>query len=116
QPALQEPQQAALPKDPARAAKPAAPVPPISEEPEPDVSEAFLASGQFYYVVNARGGAPAYASPTAEGTPLYTFRDATELKVVDVTLDRRWLKVVIPGERVGFVASSIVTSGVRAPK
>ena len=91
-----------------------------STEPRPDapdVSDAFTASLHYYYVVNSRGGAPAYVSASAEGTPLYTFPDATELKVANVSADKRWLTVAIPGgNRTGFVSTAIVTSGLRAAK
>lgn len=94
--------------------------PPAPSEPQPaapDVSEAFMASLQLYYVVNARGGAPVYSSPSAEGAPLYTFPDTTALNVVNVSADKRWLTVTIPGGiRTGFVSTAIVTSGVRAPR
>ena len=112
------PPQAAVPAPvPQTAAKPAPPV--VAPEPRPDppeVSEAFMASLQSYYVVNAKAGAPAFATPSAAGPPLYTFADGTELKVVDASADKRWLTVQLPGNKTGYVSSSIVTSGVRAPK
>lgn len=76
-----------------------------------------MASLQLYYVVNARGGAPAYASQGGDVTPLHTFPDKAELNVVDVTADKRWLIVTIPGgNRTGYVPAALVTSGARAPK
>ena len=92
---------------------------PVSEQQstEPDVSEAFMASLQLYYVVNARGGAPAYPTPNTDAAPLHTFPDAAALTVIEVSADKRWLTVAIPGgNRTGFVSSAAVTSGVRAPK
>lgn len=94
-----------------------APPAPASNEPQPEPSEAFMASLQLYYVVNARGGAPAYASQGGDVTPLHTFPDKAELNVVDVTADKRWLIVTIPGgNRTGYVPAALVTSGARAPK
>ena len=75
-----------------------------------------MASLQSYYVVNARGGVPAFPTPAAEGPPLHTFADGTELKVVAVSADKRWLTVQVPGNKTGYVSSSFVTSGVRALK
>ena len=80
------------------------------------MSEAFAASVQFFYVVNAKAGAPAYVTAQAEGTPITTFANGKELQVIDTSPDKRWLTVVIPGpgERRGFVSSALVTSGIRA--
>ncbi len=109
----------------AGSAAPAAPAPkapaakasPTPDDPLPDASEAFMASLQYYYVVNARGGAPVYATQGGDVTPLYTFPDKAELKVVDVSADKRWLMVAIPGgNRTGYVAAALVTSGARAPR
>lgn len=116
-------QQAAV--QPSAQASPAAPAPkapaakaaPASDDPLPDASDAFMASLQYYYVVNARNGAPVYATQGGDVTPLYTFPDKAELKVVDVSADKRWLTVTIPGgNRTGFVSAALVTSGVRAPR
>jgi hypothetical protein len=109
---------------PAPAPQPAIPPPPppmpapdVGPRPDlPDVSDSFMASLQMYYVVNARAGAPAFPLPTAEGPPLYTFPDGTELKVLAVSADKRWLTVQLAGNKTGYVSSAIVTSGVRAPK
>lgn len=101
----------------AKAAPAKAPQARASREPEPDPSDAFMASLQLYYVVNARGGAPVYATQGGDVTPLYTFPDKAELKVVDVSPDKRWLIVTIPGgNRTGYVSAALVTSGARAPK
>ncbi|MHB1207206.1 MAG: SH3 domain-containing protein, partial [Rhodospirillaceae bacterium] len=117
-PALPAPPPAVpAPVPPPAAAKPAPPAAASEPRPDPpDVSEAFMASLQSYYVVNTKGGAPAFATPAAAGPPLYTFADGTELKVVDVSTDKRWLTVQLPGNKTGYVSSSIVTSGVRAPR
>ncbi len=112
-------QQAAVAPAPAAPAPkaPAAKAPAVADDPLPDASEAFMASLQYYYVVNARGGAPVYATQGGDVTPLYTFPDKAELKVVDVSADKRWLTVIIPGgNRTGFVSAALVTSGARAPR
>ncbi len=109
-PQIAVPQQAPLQPAPPSAA-------PEQQSGDPDVSEAFMASLQLYYVVSARGGAPAYAARSSDGPPLYTFPDTTALNVVEVSADKRWLTVTIPGgNRTGFISSLLVTSGVRAPK
>lgn len=100
-----------------KAASAKAPAAPPSADPQPEASDAFMASLQLYYVVNAPGGAPVYASPGGDVTPLYTFPDKAELKVVEVSVDKRWLAVTIPGgNRTGYVSVALVTSGARAPK
>lgn len=89
---------------------------PATLEPQPEPSEEFMASLKLYYVVNARGGAPVYGSIGGDVTPFYTFPDKAELNVVDVSADKRWLTVAIPGgNRTGYVAAALVTSGARAP-
>lgn len=109
--------QAAAAPTPAAAKVPPARAPSSPEDPMPEASEAFMASLKLYYVVNARGGAPVYASQGGDVTPLYTFPDKAELNVVDVSADKRWLTVTIPGgNRTGYVAAALVTSGARAPK
>lgn len=98
---------------------PVAKAPPqaVPDDPQPEVSAAFMASLQTYYIVNARAGAPAFTTPNGDITPVYTFPDRTELKVVDTTPDRRWLTVMLPGSnRTAFVSADLVTSGIRAPK
>ena len=93
---------------------------PQADEPTPgsrqgdvDVLQAFIPSAQYYYIVNARNGAPAFPAPRAEGTPLYTFNDSTELNVMTVDADKQWLKVRLPDGRLGFVSTSVVTTGAR---
>lgn len=82
----------------------------------PDTAEDSISSAQFYYIVDARNGAPAFAAPSTEGSALYTFRNGTKLNVIEVSTDKRWLKVVVPGGRTGFVSTSIVATGFRLPK
>lgn len=91
--------------------------PPLPTEPQPEPSEAFMASLELYYIVNMPAGAPAYPSPNTSEAPLTTFPDKTELKVLDVSADKRWLTVAIPGsKRTGFVSAAMVTAGARAAK
>ena len=104
---------AAATPDAATAAPGAAPAP--TEPAETEV--AVLPTAQWYYIVNSRDGAPAFAGPVADGSPIYTFADAAELTVLDTTPDKRWLKVQIPhAKATGYVSSTIVTTGFRLPK
>lgn len=111
-------------------APPPAPVQPPRAEPsppqiaslplpsaQPNASEAattFVPAGPYYYyTVSAKEGAPAYETARAEGAPVTTFANATQLNVTAVSSDRRWLRVQTPDRKTVYVATAAVTMGAR---
>ena len=57
------------------------------------------------YTVAAVNGGPAFQEPVAEGEPLHVFPNGTVLNVIQTTAEGRWLKVLLPDGRAGYVPS-----------